>query len=200
MSSRHNFFNQVAETWDENVITKRLLDFLEQVVPTFGLKDGDKILDLGTGTGVLIPFLLRAIGYSGSIVAVDFSEKMIEKARTKFIQYPNVTFLVQKVEDLAFSSESFDVVTCFGLFPHLEDKQKALVNINKALKSGGRLIIAHALSSQEIASHHHNASIAVAHDNLPKEIEMKKLLSAAGFVGVRIIDKSGCYLCFSNKP
>jgi len=67
------------------------------------------------------------------------------------------------------------------------------------LKPGGRLIIAHALSSLEIRSHHSKASSAVAHDILPEEQEMKRLLSNAGFNRIYIKDEPGSYLCLSIK-
>jgi ubiquinone/menaquinone biosynthesis C-methylase UbiE len=196
---RQAFFNQAATTWDEHFDTPKLTDFLAQTVPKFGLKQGQSVLDLGTGTGVLIPFLLKAVGLSGHVTAVDFAEKMVERCKAKNAQHPNVTVMVQRVENLQFPTEWFDAVTCFGLFPHLENREKALGQMNRVLKVGGKLIIAHALSSQEIKSHHHNASPAVAHDVLPEEPEMKELLKQAGFVNVKITDKTGCYLCLSNK-
>jgi ubiquinone/menaquinone biosynthesis C-methylase UbiE len=199
MASRKAFFNEAAITWDKHFYTSQLTDFLAQIVPTFKLMQGQKILDVGTGTGVLIPFLLKAVGPSGHVTAVDFAEKMVEICKTKNIQHPNVNVIVQQVENLQFSSESFDAITCFGLFPHLENKEKALLEMNRVLKGGGRLIIAHALSSAEIKSHHHNASPAVAHDLLPEEARMKELLANAGFAKVHIVDKSGCYLCLADK-
>jgi ubiquinone/menaquinone biosynthesis C-methylase UbiE len=199
MASRKAFYNEAAITWDKHFYTSQLTDFLAQIVPTFKLMQGQKILDVGTGTGVLIPFLLKAVGPSGHVTAVDFAEKMVEICKTKNIQHPNVNVIVQQVENLQFSSESFDAITCFGLFPHLENKEKALLEMNRVLKGGGRLIIAHALSSAEIKSHHHNASPAVAHDLLPEEARMKELLANAGFAKVHIVDKSGCYLCLADK-
>ncbi len=197
--NRQDFFNQAATSWDEHFDTPKLNDFLAQTVPKFGLKLGQSVLDLGTGTGVLIPFLLKAVGASGHVTAVDFAEKMVERCKAKNVQHPNVTVLMQQVENLQFPSESFDAVTCFGLFPHFENREKALGQINRVLKVGGKLVIAHALSSQEIKAHHHNAAPAVAHDVLPQEAEMKALLKQAGFINVKITDKTGCYLCLSNK-
>lgn len=199
MISRQAFFNEAATTWDKHFYTPKLTDFLAQIVPTFNLLQGQKILDVGTGTGVLIPFLLKAVGPSGHVTAVDYAEKMVEICKTKNAQHPNVNVMVQQVENLQFFPESFDAITCFGLFPHLENKEKALLEMNRVLKPGGRLIIAHALSSAEIKSHHHNASPAVAHDLLPEEARMKELLVNAGFAKVYIIDKSGCYLCLADK-
>jgi len=71
MIKRKAYFNKVADTWDERVYTPALITFLENLVPNFGLKPGQAILDLGTGTGILIPFLRQAIGPTGSITGID---------------------------------------------------------------------------------------------------------------------------------
>jgi ubiquinone/menaquinone biosynthesis C-methylase UbiE len=199
MTSRQLFFNEIANTWEKRFQTQELINFLEQLVPTFGLMRGQKILDTGTGTGILIPFLLNAVGPTGHVTAIDYAEKMIEICRSKYGHLSNVSLAVQKIEQLDFPSESFDAVTCFGLFPHLENRQEALRQIIRVLKLGGKLIIAHALGSAEIRAHHHNASAVVAQDALPNNSEMRRLLKQAGFGRIRIIDKPGCYLCLSDK-
>jgi ubiquinone/menaquinone biosynthesis C-methylase UbiE len=198
--SRKAYFNQVAETWDQKYCTTDLEAFLEEIIPMFGLKKGQIVLDLGTGTGVMIPFLVRAVGPSGSVTAIDYAEKMIQKCKAKYSHIQNVTIELQDVEELGLPSEFFDVVTCFGLFPHLENKGKALHHMNRVLKHGGRLIIAHALSSAEIKSQHRDASLAVNHDVLPEEEEMRLMLKRADFNEIYIRDEPGCYLCSSTKP
>ena len=199
MINRQEFFNNAAITWDKRFQSKELTNFLRQLVPTFNLKRGQRILDVGTGTGVLIPFLLKAVGPTGHVIAVDYAEKMVEVCNAKYIGISNVRLIVQRVENLDFPSESFDTITCFGLFPHLEKKEEALAQLNRVLKPSGKLVIAHALSSTEIIAHHHRAS-AVSHDVLPDKIEMKQLLQRAGFTGIHITDKPGCYVCLSTKP
>jgi len=199
MITRQEFFNAAAVTWDKRFYSKELMNFLSQLVPTFDLKRSQKVLDVGTGTGILISVLLKAIGPTGQVTAIDYAEKMIDICRSKYGHLSNVSLEVQNIEQLDLPSESFDAVTCFGLFPHLENKQEALSRIKHVLKSGGKLIIVHALSSAEIKAHHHNASGAVAHDALPNNSEMRRLLKQAGFARIRIIDKPGCYLCQSYK-
>jgi len=197
--SRQAFFNQIADSWDKRFQTEALTTFLEQLVPTFGLMPGQKVLDMGTGTGILIPFLLRAVGPTGLIFAIDYAEKMVKICKSKYAHLPNVTVTVQQVETLDFQLQTFDAVTCFGLFPHLENKEEALRQINRVLKTNGKLIIAHALSSEEIKVHHHNASSVVAHDELPTAPVMKKLLTQVGFGKIHVIDKPGMYLNLSVK-
>ena len=199
MSNRREFFNTAAVTWDERYQNQELTDFLSKLVPTFPLKRGQRVLDVGTGTGILIPFLLEAVGSTGHVTAIDFAEKMVEACKAKYANLPNVNIAVQQVENLDFPPETFDAVTCFGLFPHLENKQKALSQMNRVLKPGGKLIIAHALSSNELRAHHRNAAV-VAHDALPDEAEMKQLLEQTGFTEVQITDKPGSYVCMSTKP
>ena len=196
---RQEFFNTAAVTWDKHFQTQELLYFLEHLMSELDLGPGERILDVGTGTGVLIPFLLKAVGQTGHVTAIDYAEKMVELFRAKYAGFPNVSIAVQQVEKLRFSSESFDAITCFGLFPHLENKRKALRQMNRVLKHDGRLIIAHALSSTEIRNHHHNASSAIAHDMLPDDATMRELLKRAGFDQISIIDKPGRYLCLSVK-
>jgi ubiquinone/menaquinone biosynthesis C-methylase UbiE len=197
--SKKTYFNKAADTWDKRFYTSRLSSFLEKLVPQFGLEPGQNILDVGTGTGVLIPYLIRAVGADGSVTAIDYSENMIKVCRTKHSHLKNVSIKLGNIEEDAFPKESFDAVICFGVFPHLENKEKALRNINRTLKPDGKLVIAHALSSEELKAHHNNASSTVMHDVLPEEAEMKKLLEQTGFAEISIKDEPGCYLCIAHK-
>jgi len=197
--SRKTHFNEVANTWDERFHTPNLSSFLEKLVPQFGLEAGQNILDVGTGTGVLIPYLIQAVGAAGSVTAIDYSENMIHICKTKYSHLKNVSIELKNIEEDAFPTESFDAVICFGLFPHLDNKEKALQNINHILKPGGTLIIAHALSSEELKAHHNSASSSVVNDVLPEEAEMIQLLEQTGFAEIRIKDEPGCYLCIAYK-
>ena len=197
--SRKTYFNKAADSWDKRFQTPKLSSFMEKLVPQFGLEHGQNILDVGTGTGVLIPHLIRAVGPDGSVTAIDYSEKMIQVCRTKHSHLKNVNIELKNIEEDALLTESFDAVICFGVFPHLENKEKALRNINRILKSSGKLVIAHALSSEELKAHHNNASSTVMHDVLPEEAEMKKLLEQTGFAEISIKDEPGCYLCIAHK-
>jgi len=197
--SKKAYFNDQANSWDKSFHTPNLSSFLDNFVPQFGLEAGQNILDVGTGTGVLIPYLIREVGPAGSVTAIDYSENMIQICKTKHSHLKNVSVRLQDIEEDAFPTETFDAVICFSLFPHLENKEKALQNINHTLKPSGKLVIAHALSSEELKTHHNNASSAVIHDVLPEKAEMKQLLEQTGFAEINIKDEPGCYLCLARK-
>ena len=198
--NRKKYFDKAAETWDQKYNTPQLTTFLTNLVPRFGLKSGDRVLDVGCGTGLLIPHLLQVIGTSGSITAIDFSEKMLQICRSKYSHLQNVSLELQDIEEVTFLSETFDAVTCFGLFPHIENKRKALFQIFRVLKRRGKFIIAHALSSTELKTHHSSVSSMIAYDVIPEEPEMRRLLEQAGFIAVNIRDQCRCYFCLSTKP
>jgi ubiquinone/menaquinone biosynthesis C-methylase UbiE len=171
---------------------------LPQLVSLFHLQKGTKILDVGAGTGGIIPYLLEAIGPDGSIWAIDFAEEMVKVGRKKFLEESRVIFEVASVEDLPYKARFFDQVVCFGAFPHFEDKAKALQEMARVLKPRRTLVIAHALSSAALRSHHQNCA-AVSKDFLPGEDEMRSLLERVGFQLNRLIDQPQCYLCEGLK-
>jgi ubiquinone/menaquinone biosynthesis C-methylase UbiE len=197
--NRKQYFNKVARIWDQKYCTLELDSFLTKFVPLFGLKAGQSVLDVGTGTGILIPFLIKAVGPSGSITAIDYAENMVQICSTKCSHLKNVSVKLRDIEEPGLPYGHYDAITCFGLFPHIVDKGKALRHMNQLLKAGGKLIIAHALSSAEIRSRHKIASSPVFYDALPEKPEMERLLKQAGFVNLYIEDEPGCYLCTSTK-
>lgn len=195
---RKTFFNEMAADWDQRFYTPELKEHLTQLVPMFHLRPASRLLDVGGGTGGIIPYLLQAIGPEGTIWSIDFAEKMVEIGKKKFASELRVNFKLASVESLPFDPEFFDHVVCFGAFPHFEDKEQALKEIQRVLRKGGTLIIAHALSSEEIKAHHKSAS-PVSQDFLPEGMEMRRLLENTGFQVVRLIDQPKCYLCEGIK-
>lgn len=195
---RKTFFNEMAASWDERFYTGELLNRLSNIVSEFRVARGERILDVGTGTGGIIPYLLDASAPDGTIHAVDYAPEMIRIAQKKFYGRSRVTFHVTAVESLPFEDLFFDRIICFGAFPHFEDKTTALNEMHRVLKRCGKLIIAHALSSAEIKNHHRKAE-PVKDDCLPEETTMRRLLRDAGFVVTRLLDQPGLYICEGVK-
>jgi demethylmenaquinone methyltransferase/2-methoxy-6-polyprenyl-1,4-benzoquinol methylase len=98
-------------------------------------KAGEKILDIAAGTGTSSAALART---GADVTAADFSAGMIEVGRKK---HPNITFVEADAMALPFGDAEFDAVTIsFGL-RNIEDPKKALAEMYRVLKPGGRLVI-----------------------------------------------------------
>lgn len=101
---------------------------------------GEQILDISCGTGLVTMPVAEIVHPGGSVTGVDLSEGMIEKARTEKEQkgVDNVSFRRMDAEDLDLSQNSFDVVICSLGLMYLPHPEKALKEMFRVLKPGGR--------------------------------------------------------------
>ncbi|MFC1915489.1 class I SAM-dependent methyltransferase [Chloroflexota bacterium] len=191
------YFNHRAAVWDETA-TENNETNLRLMAERLKIKPGARILDVGTGTGVFLPFLLSEIGSNGQIVALDIAEEMLSKARAKGFN-GNIDYLNADVTNVPLPDETFDNVVCYSSFPHFQDKSKALGEINRVTKSGGRLLICHT-SNRDSINQLHLGIPEVKNDFIPGEDEMQRMLVEAGFIDIRIEDNQENYLCQAWKP
>jgi len=191
------YFNQRAAIWDETS-SETDMTKLERMAQRLNIEPGSTVLDVGSGTGVLIPFLLSRIGKKGRLVALDFAEEMLKRAQAKCLG-GRIDYLRANVTGIPLRDEIFDVVVCYSSFPHFRDKLRALIEMNRVTKSGGRLLICHTSSRARINEVHREIP-AVENDIVPDEGEMQIMLSMAGFTDIKIDDSSESYLASARKP
>lgn len=153
MDDRH-FFDKLAPTWDSNE-EKSTPEKVSMILDLIDLREGDQVLDLGTGTGVLLPFIAQRIGPEGRITAVDYSSGMLERAKEKFKDLvPAPEFLNSDFENENIEGE-FDKIILYCVYPHLHtpiDTLKWLRKVN--LKPDGSIIIAFPCSEDFINNIH----------------------------------------------
>ncbi len=190
------FFNQKAAAWDENHCEQDTTK-LKALAERLGVGPGATLLDIGSGTGIFLPLLLRKIGNQGVLVALDYAEEMLRKARVKDVS-DRICYLQGDVACLPFVSEIFDACVCYSSFPHFQDKPKALQEMNRVLKEGGRLVICHTSNRDEINRVHRRIP-AVANDIIPAEGELKTMLKRARFINIRIDNDAISYLATAQK-
>jgi len=102
-----------------------------------GLPANTLILDLGTGTGVLLEFLLQK---KFEVIGIDFSKDMIKRAKEK-IDLKKGTLILGDIENLPFQKETFDIVTAMTTLEFVKNVEKLLQEIRRVLKSRGQFIL-----------------------------------------------------------
>ncbi len=107
------------------------------------IKEGDTVVDLGSGAGNDC-FVARAIiGDSGRVIGIDMTETMIEKARfnAQKLGYTNVEFHLGDIEEMPLPNDIADVIVSNCVLNLVPDKVKSFTEIYRILKSGGHLSV-----------------------------------------------------------
>ena len=190
------YFNEKAAVWDQTVAESNLKK-LERMALLLGIEPGSSVLDVGTGTGVFVPFLLSRIGSHGNLVCLDIAEEMLKKCQAKNFR-GNIDYICGDIADSRLPDRAFDAVVCYSSFPHFQDKPKALREISRLLKIGGKLLICHTSSRRKINRIHRQIP-PLRSDRIPREEEMRELMKAAGFAETAIYDGIDHYLACAKK-
>lgn len=190
---RKTFFEDKAKSWDKscNHDPDKILAILKYA----NLQQGNVVLDVGCGTGILIPEIIKMIGENGKIVALDYAENMIIEAQKKFPTeyYPNVTFLHTDYVHLHYH-DYFDRIIFYSCFPHFDDHEKVLTLSKKYLHKTGGIVIAHSQSRDEINHLHARKESAVSSDYLPSVDELHALCTAVSLKIDGIIDNENMFI------
>lgn len=128
-----------AEVYDESFVPALFQQWADVVVDAAGVKQGQHVLDVACGTGVLACAVVERVGNGGVVVGLDPNPEMLAVARRKT---SSIEWRDGRAELLPFPDESFDaVVSQFG-FMFFEDRHTALREMMRVLRSGGRLAVA----------------------------------------------------------
>lgn len=109
-----------------------------------GARPGQKILDLGGGTGDLTAKFSRIVGDDGRVVLADINNSMLNVGRDKLRDngiVDNVHYVQANAEELPFPDDYFDCITISFCLRNVTDKDKAIRSMFRVLKPGGRLLI-----------------------------------------------------------
>ena len=159
------------------------------------IERGQKVMDVGTGTGILLPYLLKY--HPSEIHVCDLAENMLHRVRR---QVPGGYSPLGSVSDLSLPDDSLDAAFINACFSNILDKAASLRNLHRILRPQGRLVISHPMGKEFIVELKKHTPFHL--DLLPDQTEAKELLDPHGFEIVTFLDEPLFYLvvCENRKP
>lgn len=166
--------------------------FLPFVLRAARLAPGHRVLDVATGTGVSAAAALDAVGPSGSVLATDVSQEMVEKARERLSQAPNADVAVEDAQALSLPAASFDAVICSLGLMFFPEPARALACFHRVLRTGRRAAVSVKVAPERSYNFRINVVIARYRPDLADAVarlfalgdaaRLKSLFDEAGFV------------------
>ncbi len=158
------------------------------------LKEGEVVLDLGSGAGVDVFLASRAVGDKGKVIGVDMTEEMVTKAWRNAEKggYKNIEFRLGTIEELPLESSSVDAVISNCVINLSPDKAQVFREAYRVLRPGGRLMVSDIVLERELPEWLRDsieAYVGCLAGALKKE-EYLDAIEAAGFQEVRIISSA----------
>ena len=160
---------------------------LSRIVAAAEILSGEVVLDVGTGTGILVPEIKKY--RPGRIYACDLAEKMLAQLRKN---YSGVDTILADVRDLALPDASIDVVFINACYPNIADKHGAFSNIARMMKPAGRVIVSHPLGKQFVHTLKKTSPFAL--DDLPTGSGAEPLFAPYGFKVESFVDEPDLYI------
>ena len=169
------------------------------------LKEGETVLDLGSGAGFDCFLAASRVGQRGKVIGVDMTPEMIEKARENARKgdYDNVEFRLGEIENLPAADSSVDVVISNCVINLSLDKKKVFAEAFRVLKPGGRLMVSDIVLTKELPEFIKEsiASYVGCVSGAMMKGDYLEVVKEAGFHEVKIVDETLFPIdCMANDP
>ena len=116
------------------------------------IKDGETVLDLGSGAGIDCFLASKKVGDKGKVIGIDMTKEMVEKARAiaKKYGYKNVEFRLGEIENLPVEGNSIDVIISNCVINLSPEKEKVFKEAYRVLKQGGKMFVSDIVLLKEL--------------------------------------------------
>ncbi|MFC5019292.1 MULTISPECIES: class I SAM-dependent methyltransferase [Streptomyces] len=187
------FFGARAAGWD-----RRFPDdgpAYAAAVAELGLREGDRVLDAGCGTGRALPPLRAAVGPSGVVVGADLTPAML-RAAVAAGRDGDGHLLLTDVAALPLRSRSLDAVFAAGLVAHLPDPAGNLRELARVVRPGGVLALFHPIGRAALAA---RQGRRITPGDLRAEPNLRPLLAGSGWDMTAYIDEDARFLALAVR-
>lgn len=187
------FFTARAADWDS-----RFPDdgpAYAAAVAELGLREGDRVLDAGCGTGRALPPLRAAVGAPGIVVGADLTWAMLEAAVQAGRDQEGLLLLAD-VGALPLVSGAFDAVFAAGLIAHLPHPTENLRELRRVVRPGGTLALFHPIGRAALAA---RQGRQITPDDLRAEPNLRPLLSGSGWRMTSYVDEDARFLALAVR-
>jgi len=199
LHSKQTYFNELAARWDQLPAPPDAPARLERFVARCMAGSARRVLDIGCGTGILLPLLQAASAPPREVVEMDLAEAMLRQNRTKPAA-ASAQHVCAAAQRPPFRRAAFDRVICFNTLPHLAPLEESLRQMLSCLCPGGLLCIGHLMASAELNQLHSTIGGAVAGDRLPAARDLAVLLAELGAEVVSEEEGPGWYFVQARRP
>ena len=138
-------FNRWADDGEGAKMERHHLDIAEKTMRRMDLRPGERILDLGCGSGWATRLLARMVGEGpegfGQVVGVDISDEMVRQARAASKEFDNVMFVAGSAAQIPWEENFFDKALSVESFYYYPDQDRALAELFRVMAPHGRLFI-----------------------------------------------------------
>ncbi|MDE7413127.1 MAG: methyltransferase domain-containing protein [Muribaculaceae bacterium] len=194
--SEIDFFDNLAPTWDDNEI-RSTPERVRSILSKLPIEEGMSVLDLGTGTGVLLPYLSSIVGEKGHVTGIDLSKGMLSIAQKKYGDLPNVDLLKLDFEQDMIPG-IYDMVLLYSVYPHLHAPSDTLEWLFKMnVKPGGSIVIAFPSDEKFINDIHHERKSES--DHLLPAHRLAEVISGWGFSAEVVASSEEEYIILINR-
>ncbi|ARS90060.1 class I SAM-dependent methyltransferase [Natrarchaeobaculum aegyptiacum] len=129
-----------SEAYEQYLVPPMFAPWADRLIETSDVREGDRVLDVACGTGIVARRVASRVSESGSVVGVDVNEGMLAvAAATTADSHPSVEWRRGDATDLPFSDERFDVVCCQQALQFVDDPVAAVRQMHRVLVPGGRM-------------------------------------------------------------
>jgi SAM-dependent methyltransferase len=158
------------------------------------LKEGETVIDLGSGAGFDCFLAARAVGKSGRVIGVDMTPEMLDKARSNARKggYGNVDFRLGEIENLPVADNTADIIISNCVINLAPDKGRVFQEAFRVLKPGGRLMVSDLVLLRDLPADLKESIEAYVGCIAGASLKEDYLgaVKSAGFADIRIIDET----------